>query len=65
MSCGKARCKVCDVVETDLTFVGSVEKWSFHINHAFDCDSCGVIYLITCKKCGKQYECSLITVEVH
>ena len=34
--CGKARCKVCHVVETGPTFVGGVEKRSFHINHAFD-----------------------------
>ena len=58
--CGKTRCKVCHV-ETGRTFVGCVDKRSFQINHGFDCDSCGVIYLITCEKCGKQYVGSTIT----
>ena len=44
--CGKARCKVCKFVETGSMFVGNVEKRSFHINHTFDCDSQGVVYLI-------------------
>ena len=35
--------------------MSNVEKQSFHINHSFDCDSQGVVYLIRCKRCGKQY----------
>ena len=49
------------MVETSLTFVGSVEERSFHINRAFDCNSCGVICLLTCMNCGKQYVGSTIT----
>ena len=45
--CGKARCKICKFVETGFIFTGNVEKQSFHINHSFDCDSQGVVYLIT------------------
>ena len=59
--CGKARCKVCKFVETGSIFMGNVEKRSFHINHSFDCDSQGVVYLITCKRCCKQYVGSTIT----
>ena len=42
-------------------FMDNVEKRSFHINHSFDCDSQGVVYLITCKRCGKQYVGSTTT----
>ena len=42
-------------------FIVNVEKWSFHINHSFDCDSQGVVYLITCKRCGKHYVRSTVT----
>ena len=52
--CGKARYKVCKFVETGCIFMGNVEKQSFHINHSFDCDSQGVVYLLTCKTYGKQ-----------
>ena len=41
--------------------MGNVEKRSFHINHSFDCDSQGVVYLTTCKKCGKEYVGSTTT----
>ena len=59
--CGKARCKVWKFVETGFVFVGNVEKRSFYINHSFDCDSQGVVYLITRKRCGKQYVGSTTT----
>ena len=59
--CGKTRCKVCNYFKPSNSFIGNVDKRSFHINHSFDCDSCGFIYLITCKRCGKQYVGSTIT----
>ena len=34
---------------------------SFRINHRFDCDSEGVVYLISCKSCGLQYVGNTIT----
>ena len=33
----------------------------YHINHAFDCDSEGVTYLITCKTCHLQYVSYTVT----
>ena len=53
--CGKVRCKMCKFVKTGSIFESTVEKKSFHINPSFDCDSSGVVYLITCKTCAKQY----------
>ena len=32
-----------------------VTKETFKINHYFDCNSKSLIYLISCKVCGKQY----------
>ena len=59
--CGKVRCKICKFVKTGSIIERTVEKKSFHINHSFDCDSSGVVYLITCKRCAKQYVGSTIT----
>ena len=58
--CGKVRCKICKFVKTGSIFKSTVEKKSFHINHSFNCDSSGVIYLITCKRFGRQYVGSTI-----
>ena len=41
--------------------MSSVQQRVFCINHHFDCNSQGVIYLITCGKCSKQYVRSTIT----
>ena len=74
--CGKVRYKVCNYVnyvKPGTTFVGDVDKRSFHINHSFHCDSSGVIYLVTCRRCNKQYvtvvprhlKLGLIIIKVH
>ena len=59
--CGKVRCKMCKFVKTGSIFESTVEKKSFRINPSFDCDSSGVFYLITCKRCAKQYVGSTTT----
>ena len=59
--CGMTRCKVCKFVKMGDQFTGNVERQSFSISHSFSCDSQGVVYLMTCKKCGKQYVGSTIT----
>ena len=46
---------VIKFVKTGSIFKSIAEKKSFHINHSLDCDSGGVVYLITCKRCGKQH----------
>ena len=55
MFCKKAGCKICKFVETGSIFMGNIEKRSFYINHSFDCDSQGMVYLMTCERCGKKY----------
>ena len=42
-------------------FHSTVQGRTFRINHLFNCDSSGVVYLITCKQCKKQYMGSTVT----
>ena len=42
-------------------FKSSVCGQTFCINHHFNCDSLGVVYLITCMKYDKQYVGSTVT----
>ena len=59
--CEGKRCKVCDSVVVGNTFRSTVSGRIFYINHRFNCDSSGVVYLITCKKCEKQYVGNTVT----
>ena len=53
--CGKSRCKVClNIQETD-TFTRTTTGKSFKIIHKLNRDDNCLIYLLTCKCCGKQY----------
>ena len=53
--CGKSQCDVClNIQETD-TFTSTTTGESFKINHKLNCDDNYLIYLLTCKCCGKQY----------
>ena len=53
--CGKSRCEVClNIQETD-TFTSTATGECFKINHKLNCDNNCLIYLFTCKCCGKQY----------
>ena len=45
--CGKKRYKLCDSIVVSTTFQSTVQGRTFCINHRFDCDSRGVVYLIT------------------
>ena len=58
--CEGKKCKVCDSVVGN-TFRTSVSGRIFHINYLFNCDSSGVVYLITCKKCEKQHVGNTVT----
>ena len=49
------KCRVCESIVVGDTFRSIVQQRVFRINHHFDCNSQGVIYLITCGKCSKQY----------
>lgn len=59
--CGGKRCQICKFVKVGSVFESSVEGRKFHINHSFDCNSTGVVYLFTCQICKKQYVGSTIT----
>ena len=56
---GKSRCKICDFVEEGDGFDGSGRKYL--IKFDFNCDSAGVIYLISCKKRKMNHVGSTIT----
>ena len=52
--CNKLRCLVCTkMVETD-EFRSFVTGKSYKINFKLHCDTCCVIYLMSCHVCGKQ-----------
>ena len=53
--CNTPRCQVGKNVKECFEFSSHVTKETFKINHYFDCNSKSLIYLISCKVCGKQY----------
>ena len=53
--CRKSRCDVCLNVEETDTLTSSLTGETFKINHKLNCDDRRLIYLLTCKCCGKQY----------
>ena len=53
--CNKNRCQVCkNVIETE-TFQSFVDKKIYKINHRFTCSDKCLVYLLSCKVCGMQY----------
>ena len=59
--CGKARCQVCSYMSEGSGFRCNVSGREYDINSDFNCDSSGVVYLLGCKVCGKQYVGSTFT----
>ena len=61
--CPGKRCEVCTFLEEKNTFINKVGSGTYRIREGLhlDCNSENVIYLITCKKCKKQYVGSFIT----
>ena len=53
--CNCKRCQVCNNISETNTFTCSNDGTSYKINHRFDCNEKCLIYLLTCKKCYKQY----------
>ena len=56
--CGKPRCQICGFVDEDCTFQG---ERTYFINFLFNCDSSGVVYILSCNPCQKIYVGSTIT----
>ena len=53
--CLRNRCQVCkNVVEKDI-FQSFVDKKVYKINHRFTCSDKCLVYLLSCKVCGRQY----------
>ena len=53
--CNTLRCQVGKNVKECYEFSNHVTQETFKINHYLDCNSKSLIYLISCKVCGKQY----------
>ena len=53
--CNSPRCQVCHNVKETDRFSSSVSQETYKINHRFNCNDKCLIYLLTCKKCHKQY----------
>ena len=59
--CGKRRCEICKFVKEGRSFHNNLGNREYYVNYDFDCDSKGIVYLIKCKKCSKQYVGSTVT----
>ena len=53
--CGSSRCQVCKSISITEEFTSFTTKKTYKINHSFDCNDKCLIYLLSCKSCGKQY----------
>ena len=58
--CGRSCCQICNLVEEGSSF-GDGRRHRYYVNYRFDCDSAGVIFLLTCKRCSKIYVRSTVT----
>jgi len=61
VKCGKSRCQVCSCISEGNSFSCYVSGKQYSISSSFNCDSSGVVYLLGCKVCGKQYVGSTFT----
>ena len=53
--CSNPRCQVSTSIQVTDTFSSFVTKSAHKINHNFSCNSKCLIYMLSCKICGKQY----------
>ena len=53
--CGQSRCEVCLNIQKTERFTTTTTGERFKINHKLKCEDNRLIYLLTCKCCGKQY----------
>lgn len=54
-TCRHPRCITCIHLDTSSSFRSTVTGTHYLIRHSFSCSFSNLIYLITCKKCKKQY----------
>ena len=48
-------CEVCMNISETNTFTSNVTGETYKTNHKLTCDDNYLIYLLSCKCCGKQY----------
>ncbi|OCT70327.1 hypothetical protein XELAEV_18037251mg [Xenopus laevis] len=61
--CGSNRCLTCKYLKSQ-EIRSTVTRKTYSIKQFVNCNSTGVIYLITCKKCNKQYiGCTMISAK--
>ena len=53
--CDKKRYEVCVNVSETNTFTTNVSGETYKINHKLTCNNSCLIYLLSCKCCGKRY----------
>jgi len=53
--CRNKKCKCCTVITMTNTFQSTVTNNEYIIANNMNCSTSHIIYLITCKKCKKQY----------
>ena len=53
--CNHPRCATCLHLNCSKYFTSTRTRTTYTIRHNFNCTSSNLIYLITCKKCRKQY----------
>ena len=53
--CGSSRCQVCKSINITDKFTSLTTKIAYKINYSFDCNDKCLIYLFSCKSCGKQF----------
>ena len=54
-NCKRPHCQVCTYVNETDSVTSTVTGKTYKINHKFECMEKCLIYLLTCKKCRKQY----------
>ena len=53
--CGRFRCHFFKSISITEEFASFTTKKTYKINYSFDCTEKCLIYLVSCKSCGKQY----------
>ena len=53
--CDSSRCQVCKSISITEEFTSFTTKITYEINHSFNCNDKSLIYLLSCKPCGKQF----------
>ena len=53
--CGSSRCQVCISISITEELTSFTTKKTYKTSHSFDCNNKRLIYLLSCKSCGKQH----------